>query len=271
MTTALIDGDIVAFRCAASCEPTKEKLEREPIEHAIGRADELIYRINNTVASDKHRIFLGSTENFRRVWYPDYKANRVQPKPVYLDAVRNFLVEEWGAELCAGYEADDGIGISTARDTVICSIDKDLRQLSGWHYNFVKNELDEVSYWDAIRAFYCQLLTGDRSDNVKGIDGIGPVRSERLLSDCQSAKELEARVRSIYEEAGRDERAFILNYRLLRVVRSREELTEIEMALAENKPAFYSDLYNFKEEAHESRFGKKQGATAAEEGSGEDT
>ena len=110
---ALLDGDIIAFRCAASCEPTKEKPFREPVEHAIGRADELTYRICNTVSSDEHRIFIGGSENFRKQWYPDYKAHRrSQPKPEYLDAVRNFLVEEWEAELCAGYEADDGIGIA---------------------------------------------------------------------------------------------------------------------------------------------------------------
>src|SRR5271169_6718690 len=97
---SLIDGDIVAYRCAASCEPNKIKQEREPIGAAINRADELLHRILSTTATKEHRIFLSSDENFRKVLDPNYKANRIQPKPEYYNPIRHLLVEEWGAELC---------------------------------------------------------------------------------------------------------------------------------------------------------------------------
>jgi 5'-3' exonuclease len=232
---SLIDGDIVAYRCASSCEPTKSKPERDPEYVAIGRADELLYRICSTTATPEHRIFLSSDENFRKVLDPNYKANRVSiPKPQHLNAVRRLLIEEWGATLCPGYEADDAIGIASSPETIICSIDKDLRQIEGWHYNFVKDETTEVDRATAIRNFYTQLLTGDSSDNIKGIEGIGPVRAGRIL-DGLDPEEMEAHVWNCYREAGHSRDSFVLNYRLLRILRSMEELEEIEACIREGQ------------------------------------
>jgi len=233
---ALVDGDIVAYRCAASCNanPKLGRDEPEPESTAIQRTDEILYRICNTLGTQDYRVFLSSDENFRKVLDPRYKANRTQPKPEYLNAVRSFLVEEWGAELCPGYEADDGIGIAATGDTIVCSIDKDLKQISGWHFNFVKNELSEVYPRDAIRNFWHQMLTGDRSDNVFGIEGVGDVRAARVLSGVDP-QEMEALVWDCYRDAKRSRDDFLLNYRLLRILRSSAELEEIEAIIREGK------------------------------------
>jgi len=230
----LIDGDLIAYRCASSCEPTKIKPEREPLVSALSRTDELIYRILLRCATEEHRVFLSSSENFRKTLDPNYKANRTQPKPEYLDACRNLLVEEWGAEICTGYEADDGIGIAADGAFIICTIDKDLRQIPGTHYNFVKDEITEVDSWNAIRNFWNQMLTGDSSDNVIGIRGIGPVRAERILSGVHP-QDMEAVVHDCYRSADRSDESFIANYRLLRIIRSVEELNEIEICIREGQ------------------------------------
>jgi len=57
-------------------------------------------------------------------------------------------------------------------EQVICvSNDKDLLQLPGWHYNFVTKQLKLVSPLEGLRAFYKQLILGDRTDNIPGYDG----------------------------------------------------------------------------------------------------
>jgi 5'-3' exonuclease len=234
MTIALIDGDLIVYRCSASCEPTKSKPEREPLISALSRADELIYRILNRIAPKEYRVFLGGSENFRKTLSSDYKANRTQPKPEHFDSVRNLLVEEWQAEVCAGYEADDGIGMSATTNTVICSIDKDLRQIPGSHYNFVKDEAFEVSEREAVRNFYTQMLTGDSSDNVRGIDGIGPVRAGRIL-DGVDPQDMEAVVRNCYDDAGRSREEFLCNFGLLYILREREEFEYIETCFSEGQ------------------------------------
>lgn len=220
---ALIDGDTIAYRCAASCEPTKQKLEREPLEIAIQRADELCYRILSDTDSGEYRLFISGSDNFREAIYPDYKANRRNtPKPEYLNAVREFLLTEWKAEITAGIEADDAIGIAANENTIICANDKDFRQIPGRHYNFVKAEFFDVNDYEAALAFWSSMLIGDTSDNVKGVEGIGPVKAARNLVGL-SPEEMEDCVRRMYSD---DER-FAVNYRLLRLIRSDEELNEV--------------------------------------------
>src|SRR5437879_5680016 len=167
MTIALLDGDIYCWRAAASCEPNKQKQERETLDEAIYRLDSMLYDTLSEVAAERHRIFLSGTENFRKIIYKDYKANRRGlPRPAWLDPCREFLVREWGAEITDGYEADDGIGIGHTENSIVCSIDKDLRQIPGQHYNFVNRTFDTVDLREASLSFWVSLIQGDRSDNI---------------------------------------------------------------------------------------------------------
>jgi 5'-3' exonuclease len=220
---ALIDGDIVAYRCAASCEPTKTNPISENERIAIARTDELLDRILGTVKTAEYRIFLSGSENFRKLLYPDYKRNRDDiPKPRHLDTLRDLLVREWGAEVCAGYEADDGIGIAHVPGAVICSIDKDFRQIAGEHYNFVREQSEVITPDEAALAFWSHMLIGDTSDNVRGVAGIGTVKAGRHLQALRPS-EMEARVYELYNDRER----FLLNRKLLTILRSEEEYVNI--------------------------------------------
>lgn len=230
MTLALIDFDTIAFRSAASCEPTKSKPFREPLDTAIQRADELVYRVLQETDTQEYLGYLSGTENFRKQLYPAYKANRVRQKPEWLDNVRNFLLDEWSAKVTGGYEADDAIGIAAKGDFVICANDKDFLQIPGKHYNFVKSEWLDVTEWDGWFNFYVQMLVGDASDNVPGVVGIGKVGAPRYLNylDIDGMHE---QVRELYDD---DER-FDLTYHLLRLLRSEDEYQNILEILSENK------------------------------------
>lgn len=231
---ALVDGDMVAYRCAASCEPSKKKaaelgipfeeLQREDVQVGIQRADELLYRINNTVEASECRIFLSGSENFRKILYPEYKANRLRlTQPAHLDAIRDFMVREWGATVCAGYEADDAIGIAHDPErTIVCSNDKDFRQLEGEHYNPVTDQFEVVDTETAALAFFAQMLVGDTSDNLSGVDGLGKVKSIRILSGL-TPEEMYHKVLSLYGDGDK----FLLNYSLYRILRSEEEYEAI--------------------------------------------
>lgn len=229
---ALIDGDMAAYRSAASCEPNKStRPERKPVGFAISRLDELIYRILSTTQSEEYRIFLSGPRNFRKALYPPYKANRERLiRPLHLDACRDFLIREWDAEVCDGYEADDGIGIAVNESTIIVSNDKDFKQIPGQHYNPVTNEFEVVDEQTAALNFYSQMLIGDSSDNVDGIAGLGKARAPKVLSGLD-AGQMHSRVSELYG----DERFFLLNFRLLRILRSIDEWKEVEATISESK------------------------------------
>jgi 5'-3' exonuclease len=222
---ALIDMDTVAYRSAASCEPTKAKPYREDLDTAIRRADELMFRILADCETDRFVGYLSGSENFRYRLYPDYKANRKDiRRPEWLQQVREFLVSEWQAKLTDGYEADDAIGIALRDDSIVCGNDKDFRQLPGRHYNFVKLEWDRITPVQGEYNLWVQMLIGDRSDNIPGIPGLGETKAPRVLNgkDPEHWREIVSR---LYESCELD---FERNYRLLRLLRSEEDFEEIE-------------------------------------------
>jgi len=236
---ALVDGDIVAYRSAASCEaagPDKKRVPVEPLEIAIARADELLHRILFETGSKSYRIFLSSGETFRHRLYPAYKANRAtMARPEYLQPVREHLITAWNAELSIGIEADDSLGIYQSQEwnahnasTIIASIDKDLLQVPGRHYNFVKNEFYEINELDGHRNFWMQMIMGDRADNIPGYDGkmrqTIPKFLQPLVDDlyeCATYNEMETLVKDVYT----DQEQYEINKTLFHILR--EPLAEL--------------------------------------------
>lgn len=208
---ALIDGDIVCYRAACSAIGEDQWV-------ALARADKTIQDILEETNADSYSVYLTGSNNFRRELAPSYKANRPAERPEHWQAIREFLVSHHNACVCDGVEADDRLGIDqcgASGITVICSIDKDLLQVPGNHYNFVKKEWKVITDEEGTKALYMQSLVGDRSDNIEGVRGIGPVKAKQALSSCITEEELYEKCKSMY---GDDER-FHLNMKLLYVWR----------------------------------------------------
>jgi len=125
-------------------------------------------------------------------------------RPKHYEAIRKHLVD-LGATQVEGMEADDAIAIeATANGGFIVSIDKDLDQIPGHHYNFVKHEEYFVTEEQGLLSFYKQILTGDRVDNIIGIKGIGPVKADKLLAKCKTEKEMFDVCVKAYNDNGED-------------------------------------------------------------------
>lgn len=200
MTIALIDGDIVAYRCAAANENANLGL-------AVWQANQMLVRILEDINADDWKVYLSGENNFRYAIFPEYKANRRdQKKPQFLEGIRESLVLEWNATICDGYEADDALGMESASKdgVVICSIDKDLLQLPGRHYNFVRREFKEIDAFSGAVQFYTQLLVGDPTDNIRGCPGIGKVKAERAFKGCTTERELYERTVDHYKAVYKD-------------------------------------------------------------------
>lgn len=213
---ALVDGDLVCYRCAASAE-------NDEVDIACLRAGKLMEEILADVGADSHRAFLThSSSNFRKTIDPQYKANRKDVvRPRHLPAVQEFLVTYFKAEWCNGYEADDALGSEQrASGTIICTLDKDLKQVPGNHYNWVKKEFSTVSEEEGLLSLYTSSLVGDRSDNIIGVAGLGVVKAARALEGLTTEAEMYQRCRELYND---DER-FHRNMQLLYIWRSPNDI-----------------------------------------------
>jgi hypothetical protein len=149
------------------------RIEPEPVENCLHSVKLQIESILKAVGTTEYIAYLTGKGNFREKVAPYYKMNRKDSrKPYHYDAIREYLVKRYDAIVIEGEEADDALGIMQTQameDTIICTIDKDLDCIAGPHYNFVKDEMYEVSEVEANRNFYSQMITGDATDNIPGI------------------------------------------------------------------------------------------------------
>lgn len=200
---ALIDMDLVIFRCAASAE-------NDDLGIAIYRVEELLDNILQKTNATEYKAYISSDTNFRKTIYPEYKAHRKAEKPRHLLDLKQYSIDKLNAEVAPdGLEADDMLGIEQDKltnTTTICTLDKDLLQIPGKHFSWEIgganwNRPDtwiEQSELEGYRLFYEQAIKGDPTDNIKGIPKKGKVFAEKALKDCQSEKEMFDTVRDLY-------------------------------------------------------------------------
>lgn len=222
---ALIDMDLVCYRSAASAE-------NEEVGIAIHRMEELLDNILQKVQANSYKAFLTGSKNFRKKIYPEYKANRTSPKPKWLQECREYAIANLGVEVATeNLEADDMLGIYQTADTIICSLDKDLLQIKGKHFQWSIQGGPEEKRWvkedkfitqtelEGSRLFYEQCLKGDTSDNVKGVKGLGEAKAKKLLVGCET--ELEMLNICLDSYATEDE--FLMNAQCLYVLRKEND------------------------------------------------
>ena len=241
---ALIDGDIILYRCGFAAqskiynlslpsylgEIPKFKYKKdmlawkkengqensdysvvvdtviEPVENALNNVKTVLTEIKSFLSKRfgevELEVFLSGKSNFRDdvATIKVYKGNR-DPlhKPHWYNEIKEYLRSVWKAEEEEHLEADDILAKLQSNNTCIVTTDKDLDQIAGWHYNWVKDILYEVSVEQAIHSKYIQILTGDSTDNIEGIPGVGPVSAEKCLEWCSSIDDYEQAIKEEYE------------------------------------------------------------------------
>jgi DNA polymerase-1 len=218
----LIDGSGYIFR-AFFALPPMTRPDGTPVNAVFGFANMLFKLMQDRPNDDLVVVFDAGRSTFRNDLYAEYKANRDEPAPelapqfsLVRDAARAFGLPV--AEV-NGLEADDLIA-SFARaaraegeEVCIVSSDKDLMQLVG----------DGISMWDPMKnkaigreevierfgvgpelVRDSLALTGDTSDNVPGVPGIGVKTAALLLGEYGSLDGLLANLDRIKQPKRRE-------------------------------------------------------------------
>jgi hypothetical protein len=160
-----IDGDIIRYSVGFATEG-------EPIQFACYNVDRMIDNILTKTDATEYSVLLTGEGNYREeiATLKPYKGQRTGGKPYNFDEVTEHLLHEHEAWICHGEEADDQMGIRAVQcNDVIATIDKDLDNVPGVHYNWRNDELYEVTEQEAMHHFYGQMLVGDRIDNIPGL------------------------------------------------------------------------------------------------------
>ncbi len=217
-TTYLIDGSGYIFRAFYAIQRLSTK-DGFPTNALYGFLRMILKTMAEANSNRIAIIFDAGRKTFRNDLYPDYKANRTECPPELLEQMPYFreLSRALGLPVleCAGFEADDIIATLTSKlragnkPVIIVSGDKDLMQLV----------TEDVLIWDTMKdAHYgpaqvaekfgvgpdkvteILALTGDSSDNVPGVDGVGPKTATQLIQKYGSVEGVIANVSALKDD-----------------------------------------------------------------------
>lgn len=243
--TALIDADVLRYEVASVGEDKDGDIKSFDFVKQV--FDDRIQTIVEGALAQDYILFLSGDKSSTRIinrerkrsgldpmaFSPNfrealatgkvYKGTRKQDKPFHWINLTAYILSG-SYRISSGCEADDEIAIScreAPERSIICTRDKDLRMVPGWHYGWEcgkQPEFGPVEYdacgeitlvrsksGNKIRgggfAFFCaQLLTGDVVDNIGGAKGIGPIKAYDILSNCTTERDYFNSVVSVYRE-----------------------------------------------------------------------
>jgi len=149
-------------------------------------------------------VFDAKGKNFRHTLYKDYKRNR-KPMPVELsEQVQPIMdfIRSLGIKILQipDVEADDVIATLAHNkqknvEVIISSGDKDLAQLVNKNVTLINSMDDKVLDIDGVykkfgvypkQMFDYLVLVGDTSDDIPGVENIGPKTAIKLLNDFET-------------------------------------------------------------------------------------
>lgn len=233
MATALIDADIVAYRAAAVSEDDIDwndgfKGKTLSLQQALASAKHIVEDWTARARCKQSILCFTGNDNFRKSIFKLYKANRGGEKPELFDSVVEWLKQTYQSYAVYRLEADDIMSIFATsefvKNAVIVSIDKDMRTVPARIFNPDK---DLRPYFNkpaiADRYWMTQVLTGDHSDNYKGIPGVGPKKAEKMLANVgNNLPDLWSAVVAAYEDHNLSANDAIVQAQLSRILRAED-------------------------------------------------
>lgn len=215
----IVDGSGYIFRAYYGVTSLSTK-DGFPTNALYGFTRMLGKLLQDSEATHVFVVFDAGRKTFRNDIYPEYKANRAACPDDLVPQMPFFreISKALGLQVLEspGYEADDIIGTLVKRyedagcEIVIVSGDKDLSQLVD----------SKVSIWDTMKdkKFGAEgviekfgvppekvvdmlALMGDTSDNIPGIQGIGPKTASQLIQKYGTVEEVIASLDAIRNDA----------------------------------------------------------------------
>lgn len=226
----LVDGSGYIFRAYHALPPLTRKSDGLPVGAVAGFCN-MLWKLltdarHTSVAKPPTHfavIFDYSSKTFRNDLYDAYKANRSAPPE---DLVPQFaLIREATRAFnlpCIekpGFEADDLIATyarlaeKRGATVTIVSSDKDLMQLLTDNVSMYDSMKDKqigipevVEKWGVLpeKMIDLQALTGDSTDNIPGVPGIGPKTAAQLLEEFGDLDTLLAQADTIRQNKRRE-------------------------------------------------------------------
>lgn len=268
----IIDGHNLHFQIFFGIRSKQKKRPGYPVKFGESFTGSLKRIIRAASPTHVVVVFDGEHENPRRALFPAYKANRPDydllpdEENPYLQLPAAFeALEKLGVKYIetTRLEADDLIALcaerfKSAAQVIVCSHDHDFYQLicpqvkimnySGKQGTYYGEAAFREEFHISPRRFAdYKALTGDKSDNIPGVRGVGNITAARLLNRFGGIEDIIAHTGEVRQKKLR--RCLVegvdrmrLNYKLVKLggeqygeVELPWKLSELEFSLPEEK------------------------------------
>ena len=184
----LIDADYIVYKACAAAEYDIDWgddviLVGSKFSEAYANTIRDINRIKSEFFDADVILFFSDSVNFRKRIDPAYKGHRNRKKPCGYKRVIHKLHDEFKVIIMPELEADDAMGVyaTSNDDCIICSPDKDMKQIPGKVYNM--EEMFTITKKDGWEWFLIQTLAGDQTDGYAGAPGFGVKTSAKFFAE----------------------------------------------------------------------------------------
>lgn len=217
-----VDADMLCY-VAGGSEDTSVATSRRIVHSMVetfreqAQAERAVLQMTASGCLKGHRVLVPTSQ--------PYQAQRKgSNRPKNWGYLREYLAHYSGSafsvKIWDDREADDGFGyVSVSRpNDVICTNDKDMQMLDGWHLDWVTKELFEVprDTYELVRGdktygykwFLLQMLQGDSADHIRGLGkcaaaprGCGNATAAKMLASTTCKAEGIDTVVGVYKGA----------------------------------------------------------------------
>ena len=188
MSKLLIDADYIVYKSCAAAEYDIDYgndviVVGSKFSEAYANTIRDINRVKSNFFDSEVILFFSDSINFRKRVDPAYKGHRNRKKPCGYKRVINNLHDDYKVIIMPELEADDAMGVyaTSNDDCIICSPDKDMKQIPGQLYNM--DEMFTITKQDGWQWFLIQTLAGDQTDGYSGAPGFGVKTSAKFFGD----------------------------------------------------------------------------------------
>ncbi len=218
----LIDADFIVYKACAGAEVDIDWgddviLVTSRFSEAYKSVERELYHIATDLGCfDDSILFFSDSVNFRKSIDPTYKGHRNRKKPCGYRRVINKLKEDYHVVVMPTLEADDAMGIYATKEQghIICSPDKDMRQIPGELYD-LSDGVVTITPEEGKRWHFIQTLAGDQTDGYGGVPGFG---IKRAISFFEENGYTWDAVVEAFASKGLDESVALQNARLAKIL-----------------------------------------------------